>query len=34
MAQAAMKEAHGTYAVPRYLNKKDIIQVLRVINAP
>jgi alcohol dehydrogenase len=29
-----MKEAHGTYAVPRYLNKKDIIQVLRVINAP
>ena len=33
MAQAAMKEAHGTYAVPRYLNKNDIVQVLRVISA-
>lgn len=31
MAQAAMKEAHGTYAVPKYMSKKDIIQVLRVI---
>ncbi|MBK1873579.1 iron-containing alcohol dehydrogenase [Marinobacter sp. 1-3A] len=32
MAQAAMKEAHGTYAVPKYLNKSEIIQVLRVIS--
>jgi len=32
MAKAAMKEAHGTYAVPKYLNKKDIIKVLRVIS--
>lgn len=32
MAKAAMKEAHGTYAVPKYLNKQDIIQVLRVIS--
>ncbi|MCK0162871.1 iron-containing alcohol dehydrogenase [Marinobacter sp. S6332] len=32
MAQAAMKEAHGTYAVPKYLNKKEIIQVLRTIS--
>lgn len=34
MALAGMKEVHGTYAVPRYLNKEDIIQVLRVISAP
>ncbi|WP_309045090.1 iron-containing alcohol dehydrogenase [Marinobacter sediminicola] len=32
MAQAAMKEAHGTYAVPKYLNKNEIIQVLRTIS--
>jgi len=32
MAQAAMKEAHGTYAVPKYLNKNDIIKVLRIIS--
>lgn len=32
MADAAMKEAHGTYAVPKYLNKKEIIQVIRTIS--
>ncbi|WP_100638499.1 iron-containing alcohol dehydrogenase [Marinobacter salexigens] len=32
MAQAAMKEAHGTYAVPKYMNKNEIIQVLRIID--
>ncbi|GGE55805.1 alcohol dehydrogenase [Streptosporangium jomthongense] len=32
MARAAMKEAHGTYAVPRYLNGADITRVLRVIS--
>lgn len=32
MADAAMKEAHGTYAVPKYMNKKEIIQVIRTIS--
>lgn len=32
MADAAMKEAHGTYAVPMYMNKKEIIQVIRTIS--
>lgn len=31
MAKAAMKEAHGTYAVPMYMNKNEIIQVLHAI---
>tara|TARA_R110000824_G_scaffold53305_9_gene147709 strand:- start:1953 stop:2204 length:252 start_codon:yes stop_codon:yes gene_type:complete len=33
IALAAMKEAHGTYAVPIYLNKAEIIQVLRALSA-
>ncbi|MGO2137257.1 iron-containing alcohol dehydrogenase [Marinobacter sp.] len=32
MADAAMKEAHGTYAVPMYMNKKEIIGVMRTIS--
>ncbi|MEP3563926.1 MAG: iron-containing alcohol dehydrogenase [Marinobacter sp.] len=31
MADAAMKEAHGTYAVPGYLNKEEIIRILHAI---
>lgn len=32
IVKEAKKEAHGTYAVPRYLSKKEILQVLHAIS--
>ena len=32
MMQAAFKEAHGTYAVPKYMTEEDCKQILYVIS--